>query len=71
MSNYSLEDILKNTIYRPKDDDGTLDLDKQIISSGYNDYLKDVEWTRVLDNIDVGFIEQYLRKKKLEKLKQK
>jgi hypothetical protein len=67
VSNYSLDDVLKKM---------SIEKDKGQFAYDYHEYeyqkeyrRMEIEWKEKLDNIDIKYIEKYLRKKKLENLK--
>ncbi len=65
--NYSILDVLEKI---------SIEKDKDQFAYDYHEYeyqkeylRMEIEWKEKLDNIDIKFIEKYLRKKKLENLK--
>ena len=67
--NYSLNDILEKISLEKDKDQFAYDFHEYEYQKEYRRLER--EWEETLNNIDIKYIEKYLRKKKLEKLKNK
>ena len=68
MNNYSISDVLKEIGIKKKDCKSDIEYDINDHQWAFKK-MREQEWNNQLNNIDISFIERYLRKKKLEKLK--
>jgi len=66
--NYSLEDIMKDISIIKYRNQFECDFNDHEYEYQREYRRMEVEWKEKLDNIDIKYIEKYLRKKKLEKL---
>ena len=65
MSNYSLSNIIKNLNIKNKNSDVEYDLNDHEWQFKID---RENEWNRLLESVDIAYIEKFLRRKKLEKI---